>query len=81
MIIKLTQFLTSGDEVKFSPMRISVVMGTLEESMRPFLENPPDTNTYILSNEDNLSDKEEILLGKTMSGLSYDEIDLILIWK
>ena len=80
MTIKLIQFLSTGEEVQFAPLRFSVVMGPLEETMRPFLENPPGTDTYILSNEDSLSDKEEIWLGKTMSGLSYDEIDLILKW-
>ena len=62
-------------------MRISVVIGPLEETLRPFLENPPGYSTYILSSEDGLNQKEEIWLGEAKSGLSYDEIDLYLYWQ
>ena len=36
--------------MEFEPLRISVVMGPVEESMRPLLENPPSQSTYLLSN-------------------------------
>ena len=67
--------------MEFEPLRISVVMGPVEESMRPLLENPPSQLTYLLSNEEGQTFEEEVLIGKLFSELQNDEINLNLEWQ
>ena len=67
--------------MEFEPLHISVVMGQVEESMRPLLENPPSQTTYLLSNEESQTLKEKVLIGKLTSELQNDEINLNLYWQ
>ena len=81
-IITIKVIYTVEDMImEFEPLRISVVMGPVEESMRPLLENPPSQLTYLLSNEEGQTFEEEVLIGKLFSELQNDEINLNLEWQ